>query len=229
MNRIAQIREIAGVAGVLGMNFCSLIRFCLRACCSRPNRSDTSELDHLMLSGSDSPFSKCGVYQEEMSDQDPFGEAGNPCTICSSETRFNTHFGFPCHHAACELCWQTWLRERPTCMICGNNVKSIHRFSETLLAIAKRMQYGAGESDGYRAGSTANQSGNDSSSMHSLNFELEAALAQLVKELVTVKARLRDVSRRESNTACIARALCENKQRSHPLPPHTHTQPAASA
>jgi hypothetical protein len=200
MSSLAHIRELVGVAAVAGMNFCSLLRICLRACCSRPNRSDTSELDRLMLSGADSPVAKCGGYQDEMADQDPFGEAGNPCTICSSETRYNTHFAFPCHHAACELCWQTWLRERQTCMICGNQVKSIHRFSETLLVTAHCSK--SGEDQGYLDGIMSVRTICDDGSMHSLNADLEAALAQLVKELVTVKARLRDVSCTFSPHSC---------------------------
>ncbi len=34
----------------------------------------------------------------------PFKRQGMNAPSASSETRNNTPFGFPCHHAACELC-----------------------------------------------------------------------------------------------------------------------------
>ena len=145
----------------------------------------------MLASSPDSPFGKCSGFKDEMTEQDPFGEAGNPCTICSSETRFNTHFGFPCQHAACELCWQTWLRERPTCMICGNVVKSVHKFSESMLLSSTLAGSGDGQGGTHPASSPPGAS--DRAGMSALNMELEAALAQLVKELVLVKARLREV------------------------------------
>jgi hypothetical protein len=37
------------------------------------------------------------VY-ERMADEDIFGEAGLPCSICTSETRLNSHFAVPCRY-----------------------------------------------------------------------------------------------------------------------------------
>ena len=33
---------------------------------------------------------------DKMADEDIFGEAGLPCSICNSETRLQTHFALPC-------------------------------------------------------------------------------------------------------------------------------------
>ena len=60
-------------------------------------------------------------------EHDPFGEAGQNCSICAAETRFNTHFAFPCRHAACEKCWHTWLKDQSTCMWCNAKVQSLSR------------------------------------------------------------------------------------------------------
>jgi hypothetical protein len=193
MSMLDRIRESLANAGAVGICLGSVLRLCLRACCRRPQGSDASELDRLMLASSDGAFSKCGVFNEEMADQDPFSEAGNPCTICSSETRYNTHFGFPCHHAACEQCWQTWRHEHSTCMICGDNIKSVHGFSDALIKTVSCRAQVEGMDDTAHIGASPVQGNSAHNGMHSLNSQLESALAQLIHELVLVKARLREV------------------------------------
>ena len=70
----------------------------------------------------------CGLAEE-----DPFGEAGQPCNICSSETRTQTHFATPCRHSACERCWETWTQSHATCMICGKAVQKVLLHTRTRL------------------------------------------------------------------------------------------------
>jgi hypothetical protein len=80
------------------------------------------------------------------------------------------------------------LRERPTCMICGDRIISVHRFSDTRLANAG-MHLPASK---YSGTSMSNMS-STGSSMHGINLRLEAALSHLIQALVHVKTRLREV------------------------------------
>mmetsp|Transcript_48518 Transcript_48518/g.128339 ORF Transcript_48518/g.128339 Transcript_48518/m.128339 type:complete len:224 (+) Transcript_48518:41-712(+) len=171
---------------IVGLQIISCVRTCLGNCRGRATRMDTSELDRLMISVNHDATSKFPIYQDDFANQDPFQEAGNTCTICSSDTRFNTHFAFPCHHAACEECWKTWLQERHTCMICGDQVASVHRFSPSVLNSSPWSQLPSPTDDG----------SNDAppkATMHKLNKKFEAAFTQLVHEMVEIKAKLREV------------------------------------
>lgn len=69
--------------------------------------------------------SRSGVEAGALAEEDPFGEAGKPCNICSSETRTQTNFAVPCQHSACERCWETWTQSHSTCMMCGKAVQQV--------------------------------------------------------------------------------------------------------
>jgi hypothetical protein len=108
--------------------------------------------------------------------EDPFGEAGQCCSICSSETRRSTHFAVPCRHAACERCWKLWLKEQSTCMMCCSHVACYRRFAYSLVpAQPHELQM-------------------QSSAFHLINNDLETSIAGLAACFVTIKSLLSDVS-----------------------------------
>ena len=111
--------------------------------------------------------------QVEVTDEDPFGEAGQLCNICASETRINTHFAVPCRHAACEQCWETWLRQQASCMMCAQRVRTIKRFAHSIVPPQPHEAPGPPESP-----------------LYAINSELETAVAGVLASLVSIKARL---------------------------------------
>ncbi|KAJ1482367.1 hypothetical protein T484DRAFT_1897764 [Baffinella frigidus] len=154
-------------------------------------------------------FGEAGQPDEDV---DEFGEAGQPCTICFSELRSNTHFAVPCRHAACEACWDTWLEQHDTCMICAKRVRSTVRFSERLAPLypeeAARRPGLPGSPDVARSetGGSIHAINTDleaalaalgaGGAIHAINTDLEAALAALVRSVVHVRSLLSNVSGR---------------------------------
>ena len=119
---------------------------------------------------------ECSALPDDVvgDDEDPYGEAGQCCSICAAETRCNTHFAVPCRHAACEQCWNTWLKDNSTCMMCCTRVHGIKRFAHTLVPEQPLEAPGSLQL----------------SPLHAINQELEAAVGALLESLVFIKSRL---------------------------------------
>mmetsp|Transcript_6274 Transcript_6274/g.22313 ORF Transcript_6274/g.22313 Transcript_6274/m.22313 type:complete len:269 (-) Transcript_6274:2361-3167(-) len=123
-----------------------------------------------------------GEREGSNNDQDPFEEAGQQCNICAGETKFNTHFSVSCRHSACRDCWETWLKEHTTCMVCCEKVQKIQRFSNDLVPSEKD------HSNEHIQG--------DNGCSDDINYRLEQVSNAFMRSLVDVKSRFNDVRER---------------------------------